>query len=418
MKVLQINSHYNQGGAARIAAYIHRELLDSGVDSYVAYGRGIKTDAPQTFRFDTTPEIYLSALLSRLSGLNGWFNRLATRRLIRFMESWKPDVVHIHALHGYYVNFPMLFSYINEHQIPCVWTFQDCHAFVGTCGYFFECRRWQKGCGSCPHVHDYPKSQWFDLTGWMWREKKRLFTQTEQKLIVTPSDWLTGEAKRSFFSKYKCITVRNGIDTTHTFYPRGREACRKKYGYGKKEKLVLGIAVGYQDARKGAKYIIQLARDLGGDAKVILIGWSKKNDAMLEGTDNIVTLPVTADADMLAEYYSLADVFVIPSLAENYATTTLEAMSCGTPVVGFAVGGIPEQLTEGKGIAVEAGDQAAFDAAVKSVLYGEADVLRGDALSRTVRGENSMQKMVQEYLEIYRELLQTQVEDAGVEVKR
>ena len=409
MKILQINSHYNQGGAARIVACIHRQLLADGQESYVAYGRGQKGEEG-TYRFNTVPEVLLSAACSRFLGKNGWYNRTATRRLLSFMERVEPDVIHLHALHGYYLNFPMLFDYINSREIPCVWTFHDCHAFTGNCGYFFDCEKWKTGCGSCPYLKNYPASQWFDRTGVMWRQKRELFAQGTKKVIVTPSLWLTEQAKQSCFGKYPCITIHNGIDTKQVFYPRDRRACREKYGFGQEEKLILGIAVGYRDERKGAKYIIQLAKNLGSRAKVILIGWNRENDCLLVGSDgkkiadNIVTIPNTSDADMLAEYYSMADVFVIPSLAENYATTTLEAMACGTPAVGFDVGGIPEQLTGGRGIAVKAGDQARFDAAVESVLTGQAGLMDREALSAAVREENSTERMTEAYERIYREL--------------
>ncbi len=409
MKILQINSHYNQGGAARIVACIHRQLSARGQESHVAYGRGQKGEEG-TYRFNTVPEVLLSAACSRFLGKNGWYNRTATRRLLSFMERVEPDVIHLHALHGYYLNFPMLFDYINSREIPCVWTFHDCHAFTGNCGYFFDCEKWKTGCGSCPYLKSYPASQWFDRTGVMWRQKRELFTQGTKKVIVTPSLWLTEQAKQSCFGKYPCITIHNGIDTKQVFYPRDRRACREKYGFGREEKLILGIAVGYRDERKGAKYIIQLAKNLGSGAKVILIGWNRENDCLLVGSDgkkiadNIVTIPNTSDADMLAEYYSMADVFVIPSLAENYATTTLEAMACGTPAVGFDVGGIPEQLTGGRGIAVKAGDQARFDAAVESVLTGQAGLMDREALSAAVREENSTERMTEAYERIYREL--------------
>ena len=409
MRILQINSHYNQGGAARIVACIHRQLSARGQESHVAYGRGQKGEEG-TYRFNTVPEVLLSAACSRFLGKNGWYNRTATRRLLSFMERVEPDVIHLHALHGYYLNFPMLFDYINSREIPCVWTFHDCHAFTGNCGYFFDCEKWKTGCGSCPYLKNYPASQWFDRTGVMWRQKRELFTQGTKKVIVTPSLWLTEQAKQSCFGKYPCITIHNGIDTKQVFYPRDRRACREKYGFGREEKLILGIAVGYRDERKGAKYIIQLAKNLGSGAKVILIGWNRENDCLLVGSDgkkiadNIVTIPNTSDADMLAEYYSMADVFVIPSLAENYATTTLEAMGCGTPAVGFDVGGIPEQLTGGRGIAVKAGDQARFDAAVESVLTGQAGLMDREALSAAVREENSTERMTEAYERIYREL--------------
>lgn len=404
MKVLQINSHYNQGGAARIAAYIHRQLLAEGVESYVAYGRGKVSEEQNVYRFNRTWEIYLSALLSRLTGVNGWFNRGATKRLLRLMDRIQPDVVHMHALHGYYLNWPLLFGYLNQRRIPVVWTFHDCHAFVGNCGYYFECRKWLEGCGSCPNVHGYPKSQFFDFTAWMWKRKKELFTQGDNKVIVTPSDWLTGEAEKSYFGKYKCVTIHNGIDSHNTFYPRDKKECRKKHGYQPEDKIVLGIAVGYSDPRKGAKYMLQLAKDLP-DAKVILIGWDQANDEILKGLANVEALPATESADALAEYYSLADVFVLTSLAENYATVNLEAMACGTPVVGFDCGGTPEQLTEGKGIAVPTANQQVLSSTVRQVLNREISLLHGEELSRRIRTENSLEQMAEEYRHLYRELL-------------
>ena len=405
MKILQINSHYNQGGAARIVACIHRQLLLKGEESYVAYGRGKKSEELEVFRFNSVPEVYFSALVSRMIGINGWVNRAATRRLITFIESVNPDIIHLHALHGYYLNLNLLFQYINKRNIPCVWTFHDCHAFVGNCGYYFDCAKWKNGCGKCPRLHSYPKSQFFDFTGFMWKRKKELFTQGDNKIIVTPSDWLTKEAEQSFFGKYPCVTIRNGIDAEHTFYPRDKQECRKKFGYSPEDKLVLGIAVGFSDPRKGAKYIIQMAKDLSEEAKVILIGWEQKNNVMLEGTSNIITLSATADTDTLAEYYSMADVFVLPSLAENYATVSLESMACGTPVVGFGAGGIPEQLAGGKGVAVTTGDQKAFSEAVRQVLSGEKQLLHGSELAAIIKRDNSTEKMVAEYLKIYRQLL-------------
>lgn len=405
MRILQINSHYNQGGAARIVACIHRQLRSDGQEAYVAYGRGAKVQEEFTYRFDTVAEIYISALASRVLGLNGWFNRLATRRLLRYIDQVQPDILHLHALHGYYLNFPMLFAYINDRSLPCVWTFHDCHAFVGNCGYYFDCERWKTGCGNCPRRRGYPASLFFDFTGYMWRHKRELFTGAAPKIIVTPSEWLTKQASSSFFGKYPCITVRNGIDTKEVFYPRDKWKCRQKYGYSAEERLVLGIAVGYRDPRKGAKYIIQMARDLAKEAKIILIGWEEADNSLLEGIDNIITLPGTSDADMLAEYYSMADVFVLPSLAENYATVTLESMACGTPVVGFDAGGIPEQLIGDRGIIVPAGDQEAFDKAVRQALKQDNGLLRGEELADVIRRENSTENMVKQYLEIYERLL-------------
>lgn len=405
MKVLQINSHYDQGGAARIVATLHRQLLKNGIDAYAAYGRGDISKEDNVLYFGNTTGVYVSAFLSRFTGWNGYFNHTATRKLLRLITKIQPDIIHIHVLHGYYINVPMLFRYINKYKIPCVWTFHDCHAFVGNCGYFFDCRKWESGCEKCPYIKNYPTSQWFDHTKKMWKAKKELFTEGDNKVIVTPSRWLTEEASKSYFGKYPCKTIHNGINTEEIFYPRDRKKCREKYGYSQEEKLVLGIAVGYRDPRKGAEYILQMAKDLQDRVKVILIGWNHENDKMLEGLTNVIPIENTKDVEMLAEYYSMVDLFVIPSLAENYATTTLESMACGTPVVGFATGGIPEQLADDKGIVVEVANQKEFTEAVKKALEEPKCVLRGEELVERIREENSNEKMVEEYSRLYKSLL-------------
>lgn len=405
LKILQINSHYDQGGAARIAACIHRELLKQGQQSYVAYSRGASCSEENVYQFGGRAGVYASALMSRVTGVNGWWNRRATGRLVEYIKQIRPDILHLHALHGYYLNFPMLFEAVRACRVPCVWTFHDSHAFTGNCGYFFECDRWKEGCGHCPHLRNYPASLFFDFTGFMWRRKKELFASADKMTIVTPSEWLTGMARQSFFQKFPCVTIRNGIDTKGTFFPRDKKACRRKYGFTEEDKIVLGIAAGYQDPRKGAEYIIRLSRDLEKEVKTVLVGWNSKADALLKGAGNIITCPPTADTGVLAEYYSMADVFVLPSLAENYATTSLEAMACGTPVVGFDAGGIPEQLSGNKGIAVETGNQEQFTEAVRKVVFGETDLLSGEALAEVIRRENSTEKMTEEYLRLYEEIL-------------
>lgn len=407
MKVLQINSHYDQGGAARIVATLHRQLLKSGIESYVAYGRGEIAQEEKVYRFGNNLGAYTSALCSRISGWNGCFNRRATKKLIKLIRQIQPDIIHMHVLHGYYLHVPMLFHYINKNNIPCVWTFHDCHAFVGNCGYFFDCRSWESGCGNCPYLRNYPVSRWFDHTGEMWQQKKELFTKNTNKLLVTPSKWLKEEVAKSFFKDFECVTIANGIDTEQTFYPRNKAECRKKYGYTDHEKLVLGVAAGYRDERKGAEYILQLAKDLEKEAKVILIGWNHEKNHMLKGLNNVVALKNTKDKELLAEYYSMADVFVIPSLAENYATTSLEAMACGTPVVGFDVGGIGEQVAEGKGKVVPVGNREAFAEAVREVMNQSEGILSGEQLAATVGLDNSAERMAQQYEELYLRLYES-----------
>ncbi|PRR84082.1 glycosyltransferase [Clostridium vincentii] len=402
MRIFQINSHYNQSGAGKIVACIHRELKRHGYGSMVAYGRGKVTNEDGIYRIGSKFELAFEGFNTRFIGINGFTSWNATKKLVMEIDKFCPDVIHLHGLHGYYLNYKILFDYINRKNIPCVWTFHDCHAFSGNCGYHYECDKWKTSCYECQHLREYPTSYWLDHTNWMWEQKKNLFTQTDNKIIVSPSEWMTDDAKQSFFGKYNCITVNNGVDTENVFYKRDKNECRKKYGFSVNDKIILGIAFGFDDPRKGVKYIIQMAHDFKDqNIKFILIGWNKKNNYLIDKLSNILTIPFTNNQDELAEYYSLADAFLLPSLAENYATVAIESMACGTPVVGFDVGGVAEQLTGRKGITVPAADQLKFNAAVLSILDGTAQLCNDTEIEDYTKGNNSILGMVEKYLEIY-----------------
>lgn len=403
MKVLQISSHYDWGGAARVVATLHRQWLTKDMEAYAAYSRGIAPEDRNVFRFGTKLEVCFSAMLSRITGRNGYFNHRSTARLIRKIEQIQPDIIHMHVLHGYYINVPMLFHYIKKNKIPYIWTMHDCHAFTGNCGYFFDCRRWEDGCGDCPYLRNYPKSIWIDDTARMWLHKKALYGNTKGKIVV-PSQWLLEEVKKSFLGNADCRVIPNGIDTTVFAYSQEKNKLREKHGYSSEEKIILGVAVGYQDQRKGVEYILRLAEELK-EARIVLIGWNESRKSLKKELTNVVIMKTIQDKKILAEYYAMADVFVIPSLAENYATTVLEAMACGTPVVGFDVGGIGQQLKDGGGLTVPLGDQEAFNMAVRRVIYEEGSVLKGETLAEKLRKTNAADKMSKEYLALYEQVL-------------
>jgi putative colanic acid biosynthesis glycosyltransferase len=406
MKIFLINSHYNQSGAGKIITSIHKQLQKDGFESMVAYGRGRGTSDKNVYKIGSKLSVYSSVFATRYLGINGFTSKHATKELVKEAKKFNPDIIHLNGLHGYYLNFKILFDYINDNNIPCVWTFHDCHAFSGNCGYHCECEKWKTGCVKCTHLRDYPTSYLFDHTKWMWQQKRNLFTKTDNKIIVSPSDWMTNDAKQSYFGKYPCITINNGIDTEKVFYSRDRVLCRKKYGYKNNDKIVLSIAFGLDDPRKGVKYMIQLAKDLQTEnVKLILIGWSDKNNNLIEGLTNVKTIPFTNNQDELAEYYSLADVFVLPSLEENYATVVIESLACGTPVVGFNVGGTPEQLDEGRGIVVEKGNQEQLNEAVIGLLNGYSNVKDSHSIIKDIKSNNSIVAMSTKYEQLYNRLL-------------
>lgn len=411
MKILQINSHYRKGGAGKIVSYLHQDFQKRGISSYVAYGRERNVNEENVFFIGNKFETYLEAIVTRVLGINGYTSLYSTWKLIRLIKKLNPDIIHLHVIHGYYLNFNMLFSYLNKQKTPVVWTFHDCHAFTGNCGYYYDCQKWENGCHDCEYLRDYPKSNFFDFTKKMWRDKKAVFIKTK-KIIISPSDWMTNDAKMSYFGKYKCVTINNGIDTEKTFFPKDRSSLRSKYGYKDSDRVLLGISFGQENPRKGVKYLIQLANDLSSQGvKLILIGWNKKYDELISGLDNVTTIPFTSDQNELADYYSLADIFLLPSLAENYATVVIESLACGTPVVGFDVGGVAEQLKDGKGIAVQLKAQQEFNNAILDILENKVSLKSKDQIAKFTKKNNSIKTMVDKYLEAYTELLENSMEE-------
>lgn len=407
MKVVQVNVSYNHGGAGKIVKYIHDGLTERGIDSRVAFGRGEASNDARVFKMGLNWDVNLHALTARIIGINGFMSQISTYRLIKYLKNENPDIIHLHGLHGYYVNVAMLFNYLNKNRKPVLWTFHDEWAFTGKCGVFVDCFKWKVGCNHCPQKKEYPKSYFFDFSSYMWNKKKELFTNIERMIVVSPSKWLSNDIKNSYFSKYVCEVINNGIDATSQFFDREKGMCRRKHGISQKDKIVLCVAYDLSNPTKGTNYVLSLAKHLldRTDIKIILIGWDKKNDEKIKELTNVVTYPFTSNQDELAEFYTLSDVFLIPSLIENYPTTVLESMACGTPVVGFNVGGIPEQLSDGRGIIVEKGDETALLNAVLSVLNNTAGVVTKSVLIDYIRKNNSITSMVNKYENIYLELL-------------
>lgn len=402
-KILQINSHYNKGGAGKIVSYLHKELLNNGYESVVIYGRDLVVNDKYVYKIGTNFSNKIDGIKTRLFGKPGFNSSRCTRKMIKIIEEEHPDLIHLQGLHGYYLNYKILFKYIKNKNIPCVWTFHDCLAFTAKCGYPYDCKKYLTGCYSCPRLKEYPKSLFLDRTKWLWNTKKQLFTGIDKMIIASPSNWMTNLAKESFFGeKYKCVTVNNGIDTNSTFLYRDYYECRKKHSLPFDKKIVLAVAFNQDDPRKGVKYVIETAQKLP-DYYFVIIGCSDENFANL---NNVRCLKFTNNQVELAEYYSAADVFLLPSLAENYATTAIESLSCGTPIVGFNVGGIPEQAYDIYGKTVEVGDSQSFIFAVKEVANKSfANIDLKLKISTFVRNRNSMENMFKKYIELYMELL-------------
>ena len=342
MKVLLIDVNCKNSSTGNIVYNLYNYINSSGDEAAVCYGRGPKIEEKNIFKFGIDAETYLHALLTRITGFTGCFSFFSTRRLIKYIKEFNPDVVHIHELHAYFVNIKPLINFLKQNRIKTVMTLHCEFSYTGKCGHSVECEQWKTECKKCPHLRNYISTLWFDHTNYMFRSKKLLFKDFENLSIITPSNWLQKRVKESFLKDYPISVIHNGVDTD-IFCPRNSEYLRNELGISKHEKVVLALAPHIMTNEKGGPFVKQLAKGLvGKNIRIIMVGVdgeSRRNE------DNIILYGPIYDKNKLAELYSLADLFLICSERENFPTTCIEAQCCGTPIYGFDTGGTRETIT-------------------------------------------------------------------------
>jgi len=401
VRVLMVNTEYGRGGASRIAQTLHKAVnASSDHESLFAYGRGPKRQDSRTVRFALSPEVYLHAFLTRLTGLQGYGTWLSTKRLLHLIRDWKPDVIHFHNIHGYYLDLSIARA-VGKLETPVVWTLHDAWPLTGRCAYFFECSRWKTGCGHCPDLSRYPKT-YFDSSAFMWKKKKRTFTHGWNPIIVCPSQWLADQVKESYLRKFRIEVIPNAIDI-QTFRPRDRSEVREELGLPNDKKIVLFAAADLADERKGARYFFECLNFVEADKwMAVTVGKRVNVWRMLNRQVKIKQLGYVAGSEVMAKVYSAADLFCITSLDDNFPTTVLESLACGTPVVGFRIGGIPEQVTDDCGILVPPRDAKALSAAIAKLIQDDRlrEELSTNCRARAV-ADYSISKFRDRYLTVY-----------------
>lgn len=395
MRVLLIDVNCKYSSTGKIVYDLFKYMNASGESAAVCYGRGESIDEEGIFKFGIDYETKLHALLTRITGLTGCFSYFSTRRLIKYIEVFKPDVVHIHELHAYFVNLKPLINYLKKKQIPIVWTFHCEFMYTGKCGVAYECKRYTIGCGNCPQLRAYPKTIFFDFTHYMWRQKRDLLHDYQKLIIATPSQWLANRTKLSFLGKNDIRIIHNGIDTS-VFKPcASREDIQKEYRL-KENRIVLSVASHITtDPNKGAKFIYKLANELiNDDVHFILVG---SDEQEIINHKNVTIVPTIKDQHQLARIYSGADAFLICSEKENFPTTSMEAQCCGTTVCGFDVGGVRETIASDAYLC-EYGD---IDKLKENLLKAlKVDYDSTDALNKFGKV-----KMLNEYFDLYTQIL-------------
>lgn len=392
-KLLQINTVVNSGSTGHIAEDLGEEAMKNGWKSYIAYGRNPRPSSSMAIKIGSKFGIYLHVMLTRFFDRHGFGSYFATKQLVRKIKEVNPDIIHLHNVHGYYLNIKVLFSFLKTLDIPIVWTLHDCWSFTGHCSHYAAvgCNKWQTKCFRCPQKKQYPKS-FIDNSNRNYFDKKSIFSGIKNLTIVTPSEWLAGEVKKSFLKKYTVKVVNNGINL-NIFKPSKSSHC---------EKIILGVASTWTE-RKGLFDFYKLAEILPPEYKILLVGLTEKQIKALP--EKIKGITRTESAAKLAELYSSAAVFINPTYEDTFPTTNLEALACGTPVVTYRTGGSPEKIVDGKnGFVVEPGDIDSVCDCVKKIIAGGKQKFT-DYILDSQQKEFDKKNFVKKYFEVYEKLL-------------
>ncbi len=387
MRIAQICTNAMSGSVGKIARSLSESLNANGNECVVCYARGKDYSNDSSFRFGSKQSIYWNVLNARLFDSDGLHSKGATKDLIEYLDNFSPDIIHIHCLHGYYLNYQILFKYLKDSKKKVVWTMHDCWAYTGHCAFydFVECSKWKVNCEKCPQKGSYPKSLLLDCSKRNFETKKDAFTSlsVDDLKIVTPSHWLKAEIKKSFLSKYSITVINNDVDW-RAFYMDNDVTI---------EKRILGVA-NIWDRRKGLSDFIELSKVIPDEYKILIVGASDEQIKLLS-RHKIDAIGRTSNIEELANLYRTSTILFNPTYEDNYPTVNVEAISCGLPVVTYKTGGSPEIIEKtGMGRIVEKKDYSAV------IDYLDEAYLRSANERPMIKNH-----MVEQYLSVYNEMI-------------
>lgn len=367
MRILQINVVYGEKSTGRICFEVEKYLNTHGDECYTAYGVGDKPSSMYAYRLENRFGYYIHNIFSKFTGLEGYFSYFGTKRLIKYIKKIKPDVIHLHNLHGHFVNIPMLFKFLGKTQTPVVITLHDCWIFTGKCTHPTRtgCDKWKTRCSRCPAKKEYPLSHTFDFSKKMFSDKKKLIERLNVKAVIGVSDWVADLAKQSFLNKFKILRLYNWVNRD-VFKPYDKKSVLpvlSKYCVDKNKFTVICVAAAWAEDSQKNNELINFAAKIGSDYQIIVIGQNSRSIK----SDNVVPIDFISDIKELAMLYSFADVYVHFSVADTFGKVIAEAMACGTPAVVYDVSACAELVKDGCGEKVEPHNTDGLVAAVRKV---------------------------------------------------
>ena len=399
--VVQINSVINKGSTGRICQGIGELAEGNGWRHYMAYGRDSNESCLTSYRVGKTLDNYSHAAKSLLLDAQGLGSRHATVNLCKWLDQVSPSVIHLHNIHGHYLNYPYLFSYLNRSNIPVLWTLHDCWSFTGHCTYYSDinCVRWKTKCFECPKRANYPKSIFLDRSTRNFELKKGLFSVIKNLKLITVSNWLRQEVKQSFLGDQNILTIHNGVDTS-IFHP-GYDFSVLDEKYRLQDKFVAVAAATAWSPTKGLADYLSLSGLLKNDEVMVLIGLDEKTIAQL--APNMIGIRRTESQQELARWYNRADVVLNLSTQETFGMTTVEGFACGTPAIVYNSTASPELINENVGYVVEPGDVYAVFSKITELRFKNGS-LGSDCVQHANEHFNSV-KQYAKYVSLYESLL-------------
>jgi putative colanic acid biosynthesis glycosyltransferase len=402
MKVLQINIELNINSTGKIVEHIGLEILNEGWQSYAAYSRSCRPSKSQAITIGSRLDILMHGALTRLFGERLNLSTRATRGLIKEIKRMSPDIIHLHQLHGYYLNVEELLEFFTEYNRPVVYTLHDCWPFTGHCPHFalVPCDKWKSKCYSCPIYKKYPSSWFVDRSEINFVKKKELFGKMKHLSIVTVSRWMEEQVRMSFLGDRNIFTIYNGVDP-EVFYPRKYNTeLKTRYGIDG-EFIVLAVGTVWEKF-KGIDDLVELSHILPEGMQIVIVG--TKNNKMIPSSKTLTTISKTDNVDDLAELYSMANVVVSFSYLESFGLTPIEGMACGTPAIVYNRTALPELVDEDTGFVLNPKDYSSAIRYLETIKNNGKEYYRDKCVDR-VRVHYNKNNNYKTYIEHYLSLV-------------
>lgn len=387
-RILFINSVYGFGSTGRIVASLNE--IDE-FESYACFGRKenltVDTNVEKVTKF-VENAIFATKTILFNESLNGC--NIGTDKLFDIIDNFRPDLIHLHNLHGYYINIERLLVKLKEYDKPIVWTLHDCWPLTGYCCHFdyAKCNSYMNCCTKCEHRFSYPFSIFKQNTKEIHDKKTSLILGLKEKLVfVTPSEWLKRKVEESRLKEINTIVINNGIDLP-------KVTCIEK----NKEFSIIAVA-NYWTLEKGLEELRKIIALLDKDIKITIVGEIKNKKGfekcnLIERTDNF---------EELLNLYSSHHLFINPTLEDNFPTVNIESLACGTPVISYETGGSPEIFDEKCGIAIKKYDYECFAKTINAIKNNYS-FKNDNALQRSKKYSKNV--MIRNYVELYNKLLE------------